>query len=140
MASQKKLLEALAKKPALAERRKELLRAIREAQHELSKVEAVLALAAPIDKVLNGVPISIHNQGNSCDMETLASGANTPQRSVHLYQRVKTDYWAIRVNEHRNFNPRFYGGHVLGLDKAYNRKQAQAIAERWLTGDDTVLG
>lgn len=139
MATNKKLLSELAKAKALKERRKALRATINTAQRELDKVEKSLNLIEPIDKVIRGIAISINHHGNCYDMDTVASGPGIPERSVHLYQRVNTEYWAVRVNEHRNSSPRFHGGKVLGLDKTYTRKQAHALAERWLTGDDSVL-
>jgi hypothetical protein len=140
MATNKKLLSELAKAKELKARRKELRATISAAQRELDSVEKRLALTEPVDKVLNGIAVSINRHSEDCyDMETVASGPGIAERSVHLYQRVNTEYWAARVNEHKGCNPRFHGGRVLGLEKAYSRKQAQAIAERWLTGDDSVL-
>jgi hypothetical protein len=140
MATNKKLLSELEKSQALKARRKELRATISAAQRELDKVEKSLALIDPIDKVIDGIAISINRHCGDCyDMETVASGEGIAERSVHLYQRVNTEFWAARVNEHRGCNPRFHGGRVLGLDKTYSRKQAHAIAERWLTGDDSVL-
>lgn len=139
MATNKKLLSELENAKALKERQKNLRATISAAQKELDKVEKRLKLIEPVDKVIKGVAISINRHGGCYDMETVASGPGILERSVHMYQRVNTKYWAVRVNEHRCSSPRFNGGNVLGLDQTYSRKQAQVIAERWLTGDDSVL-
>ena len=141
MATNEKLLELHSQRDALKARQCLLQETIRRAQSELGHIEKQLNDALLVTDVLDGIAIAVNGEddGRWLDMRTLAAGEGVTTRTVHLYQRVNTEYWAARVNADCDGRTRFTGGHVLGLGQTWTQEQAKAIAERWLKGDETVL-
>jgi hypothetical protein len=119
---------------------KALTAEIRKKSLKLEALRDQLESISRITHVLKGVclDVSRDDDGHWTDARTVADREKGPLK-VHLYQKVNTDYWAVRVNEGYGFQTRFHGGHVIGLRQSWTYAQALARAKRWLLGDETAL-
>lgn len=141
MATNKKLIEDQENLKSLKARKRELSSTIERAHKELALIEDRIYQAQQVTSVIDGVAVAVTrypgNRGAS--MQTLASGGNISMRNAKVYQRADTPYWAVSVNRFVAGQLKFHGGRVVGLADTLTQRQAQQVANRWLTGDDSVL-
>lgn len=134
------LLKRHTAKQALKKELKGLEAQIRPVQKRISTLQRTLESVGEVTDVVKGVCLKVFrdSQGRWDDAYTVAFVAKGARR-VHLYQRVNTEFWAVRVNQGFGFHERFNGGRALGLAERWSYRQALTIGKRWLTGDEAVL-
>lgn len=141
MPSNKKLLQDFEDLTALKARRKELELLEAKLRKELNNLEDRIFDAEQVSKVLDGIAISrkVANNGKHITLRTLATGKRVHTREAKVYQRVDTPYWAVAINGSAGGKLLFRIGPAIGLCDNLTKKEAQAIADRWLKGDKSVL-
>lgn len=134
------LLKRHTAKQTLRKELRELEAQIRPTQKRIGAIERALESVGDVTDVVKGVCLKVFRdrQGRWDDAYTVAFDAKGARR-VHLYQRVNTNFWAVRVNQGFGFHERFNGGRALGLGERWSYRQALTIGKRWLTGDETLL-